>query len=134
MSSFLENNSFYHLSLVSLIVQLVKNLPAMQDTQFRFLGWEDPWRRDRLPISVFLGFPFGSAGKESAAMQETWVQSLGWEDTPGEEKGYPLQYSGLETIQSMGSQKSDTTEQLSPSLHQFSKTGSQASKLRVFLL
>ena len=29
-------------------------------------------------------------------MQETWVRSLGWEDPPGEEKGYPLQYSGLE--------------------------------------
>ena len=29
-------------------------------------------------------------------MQETWVQSLGWEDSPGEGKGYPLQYSGLE--------------------------------------
>ena len=25
-----------------------------------------------------------------------WVWSLGWEDPPGEEKGYPLQYSGLE--------------------------------------
>ena len=30
------------------------------------------------------------------AMQETWVRSLGWEDSPGERKGYPLQYSGLE--------------------------------------
>ena len=30
------------------------------------------------------------------AMQETWVRSLGWEDSPGEGKGYPLQYSGLE--------------------------------------
>ena len=30
------------------------------------------------------------------AMQETWVQPLGWEDFPGEGKGYPLQYSGLE--------------------------------------
>ena len=28
----------------------------------------------------FLGFPGGSAGKESPAMRETWVQSLGWED------------------------------------------------------
>ena len=26
-----------------------------------------------------LGFPGGSAGKESA-MRETWVRSLGWED------------------------------------------------------
>ena len=26
----------------SLIAQLVKNLPAMQETPVRFLGWEDP--------------------------------------------------------------------------------------------
>ena len=26
----------------SLAVQLVKNLPAMQETLVRFLGWEDP--------------------------------------------------------------------------------------------
>ena len=26
----------------SLIVQLVKNLPAVQETLVRFLGWEDP--------------------------------------------------------------------------------------------
>ena len=26
----------------SLVVQLVKNLPAVQETPFRFLGWEDP--------------------------------------------------------------------------------------------
>ena len=38
------------------------------------------WRRDRLLTPVFLGFPSGSAGKESPAMQETWVGSLGWED------------------------------------------------------
>ena len=34
--------------------------------------------------------------KNPLAMQETWVQSLGWEDSPGEGKGYSLQYSGLE--------------------------------------
>ena len=26
----------------SLVAQLVKNLPAMQETWVRFLGWEDP--------------------------------------------------------------------------------------------
>ena len=46
--------------------QQVKNLPAMQETPVRFLGWEDPRRRDRLPTPVFLGFPGGSTGKESA--------------------------------------------------------------------
>ena len=34
--------------------------------------------------------------KNPSAMRETWVQSLCWEDSPGEGKGYPLQYSGLE--------------------------------------
>ena len=34
--------------------------------------------------------------KNLPAMLETWVQSLGWEDSPGEGKGNPLQYSGLE--------------------------------------
>ena len=29
-------------------------------------------------------------------MWDTWVRSLGWENPPGEAKGYPLQYSGLE--------------------------------------
>ena len=32
------------------------------------------------------------------AMWETWVRSLGWEDSPGEGKGYSLQYSGLENF------------------------------------
>ena len=34
--------------------------------------------------------------KNLPAVWETWVRSLGWEDSPEEEKGYPLQYSGLE--------------------------------------
>ena len=48
-----------------LIAQLVKNLPAMQETPIRFLGQEDLLERDKLPTPVFLGFPCGSAGKES---------------------------------------------------------------------
>ena len=34
--------------------------------------------------------------KNPPATQETWVRSLGWEEPPGEGKGYPLWYSGLE--------------------------------------
>ena len=34
--------------------------------------------------------------KNLPTMQKTWVQSVGREDPPGEGKGYPLQYSGLE--------------------------------------
>ena len=31
----------------SLIVQLVKNLPAMQETLVQFLGWEDPLEKGK---------------------------------------------------------------------------------------
>ena len=31
-----------HIPLYSLMAQMVKNLPALQETQVRSLGWEDP--------------------------------------------------------------------------------------------
>ena len=37
----------------SFVAQLVKNPPAMQETWVQSLGWEDPWRRERLPTPVF---------------------------------------------------------------------------------
>ena len=38
----------------SLVAQLVKNLPAMQETWVRSLGWEDPLEKgERLPTPVF---------------------------------------------------------------------------------
>ena len=33
--------------------QLVKNPPAMRETWILSLGWEDPWRRERLPTPIF---------------------------------------------------------------------------------
>ena len=38
----------------SLVAQVVKNLPAMQETQVQSLGREDPWRRKWQPTPVFL--------------------------------------------------------------------------------
>ena len=48
------------------------------------------------PFFISEGFPCGSAGKESACNKEDlgWIPGLG--RSPGEGKGYPLQYSGLE--------------------------------------
>ena len=89
------------LNLSSLIAQLVKNPPAMQE----ILGQEDPfnswvrkipWRRDRLPPPVFLGFPCGSAGKEFACNAGDLGSIPGLGKSPREGKGYSLQYSGLE--------------------------------------
>ena len=37
----------------SLVAQLVKNLPAMQETWVQSLGWEDPLERERLLTPVF---------------------------------------------------------------------------------
>ena len=80
----------------SLVAQLVKNLPAKQETPVRFLGWKICWRRDRLPSPVLLGFPCGSAGKESTCNVEDLGSISGLGRPPGEGKGHPLQYSGLE--------------------------------------
>ena len=64
--------------------------------------------------------------KNPPAMRETWVQSLGQEDSPGEGKGYPLQYSGLENSiddSPWGHKESDTTERPSLSLTGSSEYG-----------
>ena len=55
-----------------------------------------PWKRDRLPTPVFLGFPCGSAGKESTCNVGDLGSIPGLGRSLGEGKGYPLQYSGLE--------------------------------------
>ena len=57
---------------------------------------EDLLKRDRLPTPVFLGFPGGSAGKESASNLGDLGLVPGLGRSPREEKVYPLQYSGLE--------------------------------------
>ena len=41
------------LDRVSLVAQLLKNLPAMQETLVQFLVGKIPGRRDRLPTPVF---------------------------------------------------------------------------------
>ena len=51
---------------------------------------------DRLPTPVFLGFPGGSAGKETARNDGDLGSIPGLGRSPGEGKGYTLQYSDLE--------------------------------------
>ena len=81
------------------------------------------WRRDWLPTPVFLGFPCGSVGKESACNAGDLGLIPGLGRSPGEGESYPLQDSGLENsmdsvswtiLYSPWSRKeSDTTERLS---------------------
>ena len=55
-----------------------------------------PWRRDRLLIPVFLGFPGGSDGKEPTCNVGDLCLIPGLGRSPGGGHGNPLQYSCLE--------------------------------------
>ena len=80
----------------SWIAQFVKNLPACKRPWFDSRVRKICQRRDRLPTLVFLGFPCFLAGKE-AICNGGDLGSIPWLGrSPGEGKGYPLQYSGLE--------------------------------------
>ena len=59
----------------SLIAQLVKNLPAMQQTQVRFLGQEDPLEKEMATHSSILVWKIPQAeepgGLQSMGLQES---------------------------------------------------------------
>ena len=61
-----------------------------------------------------MGFPGSSAGKESTCNAGDLGLILGLGRSPGEGKGYPLQYSGLENSRDYyspwGHKESDTIE------------------------
>ena len=85
----------------------------MQDTQFDSWVRKVRWRKDRLPSPVFLAFPCGSVGKDSACIAEDLGLIPGLGQSPGEGKGYPLQYSVLENSMDYivhGIAESDMTE------------------------
>ena len=86
---------FLPLYRASLTAQLETN--CLQCKRPRLASWvRKIWRRDRLPTPVFLGFPCGSAGKESTCNEGDLGLIPGLGRSPGEGKGYPFQYSGLE--------------------------------------
>ena len=79
------------------------------------------WGRDRLPTPVFLGFPGGSSGKESACNVGDLgsIPRLG--RFPWRRERLPLQYSGLENsmdciVHEVACKELDMTERISLSL------------------
>ena len=90
----------------------------------RFNSWvrKVPWKRDRLPTPVFLGFPAGSDGKESACNAGDLGSAPGVGRSPGGRHGNPVQHSCLENphgwrnlagYSPWGHKESDMTERLS---------------------
>jgi len=84
-------------SRASLIAQLVKNPPAMQETPVRFLDQEDMLAKGRLSTLVFLDFPCGSAGKESTCNMGDLGSSPRLGRSPRGGNGYSLLHSHLMT-------------------------------------
>ena len=67
--------TFFHLSSAYLVAQMAKHLPAMQETQVRFLSQEDPLE------------------KEMAIHSSTLAWKIPWTEEPGR-----LQSTGLQRV------------------------------------
>ena len=103
----------------SLLAQLVKNPPTMQETWFDSWVGMIHWRRDRLPTPVFLGFPGGSAGIESACSVGDLdsVPVLGRSPGEGNSHHFRILAWRIPRLYSpWGHKESDMIEQLSLSL------------------
>ena len=118
-----DNNGYIWQTQASVVAQLVKKI-HLQCRWPWFYSWigKDPWRRDSLPIPVFMGFLGGSDGKESICNVGDLGSIPGLGRSPGGGHGNPLQYSCLENphgqmrqvgYSSWGCKESDTTERLS---------------------
>ena len=114
----------------------------MQESPVQFLGQEDPRRRDRLPIPVFMGFPGDSDGKESSCNAGGLGLIPGLGRSPGGGHGNPLQYSCLEKphgqrslagCSPQGRRESDTPERLSTAQFEqisLGRTGNKQEELK----
>ena len=58
----------------SLVAQLVKNLPAMEETWVQFLGWEDPLEKEMATHSSIL------AWRIPCTEDPGGLQSMGWQE------------------------------------------------------
>ena len=102
--------------------QLVKN--PLQCRRPLLDSWvkKFPWRRNRLPTPVFLGFPGGSDSKESVCSAKDLGSIPGLGISPGRKHGNALQCSYLENscgkrslagYSPWGHKESDMSEQIS---------------------
>ena len=60
----------------SLVTQMIKNLPAVQETQVQSLGWEDPLEKEMATHSSILAWKI-SWTKEPGGLQSMGSQRVG---------------------------------------------------------
>ena len=92
----MESYLFFPITWATQVALVIKNpLAKGGDKRHKFNPWVSmtPWSRKWHPTPVF---PCGSAGKESTCNARDLGSIPGLGRSPGEGKGYPLQYSGLE--------------------------------------
>ena len=102
----------------------------MQDTQFDSWVRKVRWRKDRLPSPVFLAFPCGSVGKDSACIAGDLGLIPGLRRSPGKGKGYPLQSSGLNCMYCIAHGVAKSWTQLSSFHFHFHIVSPSLSKIR----
>ena len=68
--------TLFALGWASLVAQLVKNPPAMQETWFRYLGWEDPLEKKMATHSSILAWRIPST-EEPGGLQFMGLQRVG---------------------------------------------------------
>ena len=56
MSPFSSQRKFLNFQRASLVVQMVKNLPAVQEAWVQSLGWEDPLEKETTTHSIILAW------------------------------------------------------------------------------
>ena len=71
-SIYIHHTYIESINSTSLVAQMVKNLPIMQETQVWSLDQKDPWRREWLPTPLFLPREFGS--QRSLVSYSPWVR------------------------------------------------------------
>ena len=108
--------------LASLVAQMVKNLPTVQETPGWFPGsGRCPGEGISYPLQDSRASPLAQMVNILLAMQETWVPSLGWEDALKESMAThsnsclenPHIQRSLEGYSPWGSKDLDMTERLS---------------------
>ena len=97
---FAESRICWFPKWASLVAQLVKNPPTMQETWARSLGWEDPLEKGKAIHSSILAWRVQWGGKELDSRVQSWLSNFYFQS--GQKEQYTLkktewQYTEQET-------------------------------------